>query len=120
MLAGRRSRREPGRSRREPEPSRRGSEESASTLAFDEIDAGIGGHAARAVGTRLRGLGETRQLLCITHLPQIAGAADAHFRVEKTGGDPATTAVTRLEGEVIVDEVARMLGASPMGTPVRS
>jgi DNA repair protein RecN (Recombination protein N) len=83
----------------------------AGTLLLDEVDAGVGGRTANAVADTLRRLAADAQLLCITHLPQIAGAADAHFRVEKTGGDPATTAVTRLDGELIVDEVARMLGA---------
>ncbi|HET6847699.1 MAG TPA: DNA repair protein RecN [Gaiellales bacterium] len=81
------------------------------TLLLDEVDAGVGGRTANAVADTLRRLAADAQLLCITHLPQIAGAADAHFRVEKTGGDPASTAVTRLEGEEVVDEVARMLGA---------
>jgi DNA repair protein RecN (Recombination protein N) len=83
----------------------------AGTLLLDEVDAGVGGRTANAVADTLRRLAADAQLLCITHLPQIAGAADAHFRVEKRGGDPASTAVTRLEGEEIVDEVARMLGA---------
>jgi len=83
----------------------------AGTLLLDEVDAGVGGRTANAVADTLRRLAADAQLLCITHLPQIAGAADAHFRVEKSGGDPASTGVTRLEGELIVDEVARMLGA---------
>ena len=55
----------------------------AGTLVFDEIDAGIGGNTARVVGERLRALGEGRQVLCITHLPQVASLADVHFRLEK-------------------------------------
>ena len=54
------------------------------TLVFDEVDAGVGGQTARAVGERLRALGEARQVLCITHLPQIAALAGAHFRIEKS------------------------------------
>ena len=54
------------------------------TLVFDEVDAGVGGQTARAVGERLRALGESRQVLCITHLPQIAALADTHFRIEKS------------------------------------
>ena len=81
------------------------------TLLLDEVDAGVGGRTANAVADTLRRLAADAQLLVITHLPQIAGGADAHFRVEKTGGDPASTALARLEGEQIVDEVARMLGA---------
>jgi DNA repair protein RecN (Recombination protein N) len=83
----------------------------AATLLLDEVDAGVGGRTANAVADTLRRLAADAQLLCITHLPQIAGAADAHFRVEKRSGDPASTTVSRLEGEEIVDEVARMLGA---------
>jgi DNA repair protein RecN (Recombination protein N) len=82
------------------------------TLVFDEIDAGIGGHAARAVGTRLRGLGETRQLLCITHLPQIASLADRHFAIVKeTSGESARTSVVQLGEREVVSELVRMLGA---------
>ena len=54
------------------------------TLVFDEVDAGVGGQTARAVGERLRALGESRQVLCITHLPQIAALASGHFRIEKS------------------------------------
>ena len=82
----------------------------ASTLLLDEVDAGVGGRTALAVAEKLKRLAAGAQLLCITHLPQIAGAADAHFRVEKAQGDPAITAVTLLEGDEIVEEVARMLG----------
>jgi DNA repair protein RecN (Recombination protein N) len=82
------------------------------TLVFDEIDAGIGGHAARAVGARLRGLGETRQLLCITHLPQIASLADRHFAIVKqTSGESARTSVVQLGEREVVSELVRMLGA---------
>ena len=54
------------------------------TLVFDEVDAGVGGQTARAVGERLRALGDERQVLCITHLPQIAALASSHFRIEKS------------------------------------
>ena len=82
------------------------------TLVFDEVDAGIGGHTARAVGERLRDLGRARQVLCITHLPQIASLGDRHFSVVKdTTADLASAAVVQLaEGEV-VSELVRMLGA---------
>jgi DNA repair protein RecN (Recombination protein N) len=81
-------------------------------LVFDEVDAGVGGQTARAVGERLRGLAGGRQVLCITHLPQIASLADAHFRIEKdTGGDVARTTVEPLEGPEVVAELCRMLGA---------
>jgi DNA repair protein RecN (Recombination protein N) len=81
-------------------------------LVFDEIDAGIGGHTARAVGEHLRDLAAGRQLLCITHLPQVAALASRHFTIAKdTGIVPATTSVTELGGDLIVGELVRMLGA---------
>jgi DNA repair protein RecN (Recombination protein N) len=82
------------------------------TLVFDEVDAGVGGQTARAVGDRLRALAEGRQVVCITHLPQIASLARRHFRIEKeSGGDLARTSVERLEDEHVLDELCRMLGA---------
>lgn len=82
-----------------------------SSLVFDEIDAGIGGRVAEAVGRKLRQIGERRQVLCITHLPQIAALAQAHYRVSKVeqGGRTLTTVERLLEKER-VEEVARMLG----------
>jgi DNA repair protein RecN (Recombination protein N) len=82
------------------------------TLVFDEVDAGIGGHTARAVGEKLRSLGGGRQVLCITHLPQIAALADRHFRIEKaSAADLARTSVTELQSAEVVEELCRMLGA---------
>jgi DNA repair protein RecN (Recombination protein N) len=82
------------------------------TLVFDEVDAGIGGHTARAVGMKLRSLGSGRQVLCITHLPQIAALAERHFRIEKESAEElARTSVTELESTQIVEELCRMLGA---------
>jgi DNA repair protein RecN (Recombination protein N) len=82
------------------------------TLVFDEVDAGIGGHTARAVGEKLRTLGRDRQVLCITHLPQIAALADRHFRIEKESAEElARTTVAELESGQIVEELCRMLGA---------
>jgi DNA repair protein RecN (Recombination protein N) len=82
------------------------------TLVFDEVDAGVGGQTARAVGDRLRALAEGRQVVCITHLPQIASLARRHFRIEKeSGGELARTSVERLEDEHVLDELCRMLGA---------
>jgi DNA repair protein RecN (Recombination protein N) len=82
------------------------------TLVFDEVDAGVGGQTARAVGERLRALGEARQVLCITHLPQIAALAGSHFRIEKSAEtDTALTTVEALEGDGVVAELCRMLGA---------
>ena len=85
---------------------------SARCLVFDEIDAGIGGHAARAVGERLRALGSDRQVLCITHLPQVASLASTHFVVAKRTirGETLAT-VERVTDEAVVDELCRMLGA---------
>jgi DNA repair protein RecN (Recombination protein N) len=83
----------------------------AGTLVFDEIDAGVGGKTARVVGERLRTLGEGCQVLCITHLPQVASLAPTHFRLEKdVKGDRATATVERLDGEGVVEEIRRMLG----------
>ena len=83
----------------------------AGVLVFDEIDAGVGGTTARAVGERLRALGDGRQILCITHLPQVASLASTHFTIEKdVGGERATATVRRLEGEGVVAEIRRMLG----------
>ncbi len=92
--------------------SGQGQAEQVKTLVFDEIDAGIGGKVARRVGERLRDLGERRQVICITHLPQVASLAAAHFRVEKQSGEGSTTAtVERVGGEDLVAEIVRMLGA---------
>ena len=82
------------------------------TLVFDEIDAGIGGHTARAVGERLRDLGRSRQVLCITHLPQIASLGDRHFSVVKdTTAELTSAAVVQLAEREVVSELVRMLGA---------
>ncbi|MGH2966582.1 MAG: DNA repair protein RecN [Solirubrobacterales bacterium] len=82
------------------------------TLAFDEIDAGIGGNTARAVGERLRRLGAERQVVCITHLPQVASLAEAHFRIAKRSQrGQARATVERVDGDELVAEIVRMLGA---------
>jgi len=81
------------------------------TLIFDEVDAGIGGSVAEAVGQRLRALAATRQVLCITHLPQIAAQADHHYAVEKKVSKGRTrTSARKLDAEERVAEIARMLG----------
>jgi DNA repair protein RecN (Recombination protein N) len=83
----------------------------AATYVFDEIDAGIGGNTARAVAERLRSLGEERQVLCITHLPQVASMAQSHFRIEKNvDAGQATARVEQVDGEGLVAEIVRMLG----------
>lgn len=87
-------------------------ETSGATLVFDEVDAGIGGQTARAVGEELRALAEGRQVVCITHLPQIASLAARHFAIEKdTSVEPASTAVRELAKGEVVGELVRMLGA---------
>jgi DNA repair protein RecN (Recombination protein N) len=80
------------------------------TMVFDEIDAGIGGVTAHAVAATLQRLAERAQVLTITHLPQIASVAEAHFRVEKVEGDPTHTRVTRVDDDERRDEIERMLG----------
>ena len=82
------------------------------TVVFDEIDAGIGGTTAHAVADALRSLAERTQVVTITHLPQIASAGDAHFRVEKVPGDPTHTRIERLTADERRDELERMLGGS--------
>jgi DNA repair protein RecN (Recombination protein N) len=80
------------------------------TLVFDEIDAGIGGQTAHAVGETLRRLASRAQVVTITHLPQIASLADRHFRVEKVSGDPAHTRIEPLDQGERREEIRRMLG----------
>ena len=82
------------------------------TMVFDEIDAGIGGTTAHAVAETLRRLAERAQVVTITHLPQIATAADTHFRVEKVPGDPTHTRIEQLDDAQRRDEVERMLGGA--------
>ena len=82
---------------------------------FDEVDAGIGGVTAGTVGDRLAALAEGRQVVVITHLPQVAAAADRHYRLVKGTADDgrAVTTIEPVEGEALVEEMCRMLGASP-------
>ncbi len=87
--------------------------ETIPTLIFDEVDTGIGGTAATAVGGKLKGVAARAQVLCVTHLPQVAAFADNHFRVEKHEEEGRTrTVVVSLRGEDRVREMARMLGGS--------
>ena len=93
------------------------------TLIFDEVDTGIGGVTAAALGERLRRLAERRQVLCITHLPQVAAFADRQFAIAKQSdvGEGTTETVVRLvEGEERLAELCRMLGASPDDDAARS
>ncbi len=81
-------------------------------LVFDEIDAGIGGNTATAVGERLRTVADSRQVLAITHLPQVASRAESHFTITKDPGrETAAASVTELEGESLIEEIRRMMGA---------
>jgi DNA repair protein RecN (Recombination protein N) len=90
------------------------------TLVFDEIDAGIGGETANAVGRVLRRLAERAQVITITHLPQIAAVADRHFRVEKIAGDPTHTRIDLLSEDERKAEIERMLGGQEFLAAVRS
>ncbi len=91
------------------------------TLIFDEVDAGIGGRVADVVGARLRALGSRFQVLCITHLAQIAAQGGVQFQIEKTvKGQRTVTSVTRLDGERRVDEIARMMGGAAISEQVRA
>jgi DNA repair protein RecN (Recombination protein N) len=85
------------------------------TLVFDEIDTGIGGRAAEAVGKKLKALAKGNQVLCVTHLPQIATFADQHYVIEKKeSGSRTKTSVRRIEGEERTEEVARMLSGAKL------
>ncbi|MEP7307626.1 MAG: DNA repair protein RecN [Acidobacteriota bacterium] len=95
--------------------------ESAPGMIFDEVDAGIGGRAADVVGRKLRTLGSAFQVLCITHLPQIAAYADTHYSIEKeSAGGRTRTRVARLDDEGRVEELARMLGGEGVTGGVRA
>ena len=89
---------------------------SPKTLIFDEVDAGIGGRVATVVGQKLAALGGRFQVLCITHLPQIAAWGRTHFLIEKrVQGRRTVTGVTRLAGEERTAEIARMMGGAAAG-----
>ena len=85
------------------------------TLVFDEIDSGIGGRAAEAVGKKLKQLAATKQVLCVTHLPQIASFADQHFLIEKKeSGGRTKTSVRPLDSEERTRELARMISGAKL------
>ena len=89
------------------------------TLVFDEIDAGIGGHTANVVGQKLKDLSQFRQLICITHLPQIACLADKHFRVEKKiVGNQTLISAKELTMDERIKEIARMQGGRDTQTAI--
>jgi DNA repair protein RecN (Recombination protein N) len=89
------------------------------TLIFDEVDAGIGGAVADVVGARLQRLGRTFQVLCITHLPQIAAYGSSHYRIVKVVRSGRTvTTVTRVDGRDREEELARMIGGADVSSAV--
>jgi len=93
----------------------------AATLVFDEVDAGIGGGVAEIVGRLLADLGKRRQVLCVTHLPQVAARAASHYRVSKeTRGGRAVSEVAPLDEAARVDELARMLGGVKITAATRA
>ncbi|MEZ5285444.1 MAG: hypothetical protein R2712_11705 [Vicinamibacterales bacterium] len=93
----------------------------ARTLIFDEVDAGIGGRVASMVGQKLAALGERHQVLCITHLPQVAACGRTHFLIQKaTRGRRTVTTVRTLSGPERVDELARMMGGADAGEKARA
>jgi DNA repair protein RecN (Recombination protein N) len=90
------------------------------TLIFDEVDAGIGGAVAETVGKLLRQLGESHQILCVTHLPQVAAQGNHHLKVSKSqAGDRTLSQVTPLGRAERVEEVARMLGGATITDTTR-
>lgn len=93
-----------------------------STLVFDEIDQGVGGRVAEVVGRKLKELANRNQVICVTHLPQIAGLADTHFRVWKeTAGNRTAARVAKLpDRESRVEEIARMLGGETVSESARA
>src|SRR6201982_3345104 len=85
------------------------------TLVFDEIDTGIGGRAAEAVGKKLKALSRSHQVLCVTHLPQIATFADHHYLIEKkNAGAKTRTSICLITGQERTEEVARSLSGAKL------
>ncbi|MCL6620374.1 MAG: DNA repair protein RecN [Thermomonas hydrothermalis] len=96
-------------------------QDAAATLVFDEVDAGIGGAVAAAVGAKLRALGATRQVLCVTHQPQVAAAGHAQYRVSKAAQDGITrSSVQALDAAGRVEEIARMVGGADVSPEARA
>ena len=91
------------------------------TMVFDEVDTGIGGAVAQIVGQKLRALGTQRQVLCVTHLPQVAAQGHVHYRVSKAAAEGLTkSAITRLDDAERVAEIARMLVGVDVGKEARA
>jgi DNA repair protein RecN (Recombination protein N) len=102
---------------RAPSPAKAGAFRKAAqrTMVFDEIDTGIGGRAAEAVGKKLKSLARSNQVLCVTHLPQIAAFADHHYVIEKKeAGGRTRTSIRAVAGEDRTEEVARMLSGAKL------
>ena len=96
------------------------SKDEIETLIFDEIDTGISGRTAQMVALRLKEISAIHQVICITHLPQIAAMADEHFLIEKSVVDHSTqTNIFPLDENQSVDELARMLGGAQITDAVR-
>ena len=96
-------------------------QDAAATLVFDEVDAGIGGAVAAAVGAKLRALGASKQVLCVTHQPQVAAAGHAQYRVSKAAQDGITqSSVAALDAAGRVDEIARMVGGADVSKEARA
>jgi len=91
----------------------RAASQSAATLVFDEVDVGIGGRVAETVGHLLAQLGQDHQILCVTHLGQVAAQARHHLRVSKSG-KPVATKIEALDGDTRVEEIARMMGGAKL------
>jgi DNA repair protein RecN (Recombination protein N) len=90
------------------------------TMVFDEIDVGVGGRTAAVIADKLSGLGSAAQILCITHLPQIASRGSSHFYIEKqVVGERTSVTVVPLNATERVDELARMLGGTDITETVR-
>ena len=95
--------------------------EGVPSMIFDEIDTGISGRAAQVVGEKMAAIAKERQVLCVTHLQQIAALADHHYLVEKSfDGERTRTRLTPLTGEARVNEIARMLGGDPESARVHA
>jgi DNA repair protein RecN (Recombination protein N) len=91
------------------------------TMVFDEVDSGIGGAIAEIVGQKLRALGAKRQVLCVTHLPQVAAQGHAHYRVSKAESAGMTqSSVQMLGAKQREEELARMLGGVDVGKEARA
>ena len=85
------------------------------TLVFDEIDSGISGRVADVVGSKMRELASSFQVICISHLPQVAVYADTHFLVEKSGkGNRTESTIVRMTEEESANEIARLLSGVPV------